>query len=199
SDLGEIRIIERINEDGTLVLRPVEPFNDFSEIQQEAKQVLNQVEDILNNIRSVDDVSKTAPRILELLQQWQKLVVQTGTDADKLTNLNLEDRQLAGVWKQLVQAYQNRVGMQSQNSYNLDAKVTANDIARWLNNALETTLQTEKPTQQAAAVTQAMPMSKVEQFVIHLNRPQQTQPVDKQLIEQFQKIMDSNRITNLQS
>lgn len=173
---------------------------DHKELQKQAEQIYMKVEALLKQVEEKADITRIAPKILDLLSEWQKISQAGQGNTTLFTNLNTENKQLLDVWQELVQTFQNRTGMNQRNMYQLDAKISTADIVRWLSHTMEAELQprTEKMTTQQA-VSSTMPISKVEQFVIHMNQTQSHTSPDKQLIEQFQKIMDANRITNLQN
>ncbi|MHA6251293.1 flagellar hook-length control protein FliK [Oceanobacillus sp. CAU 1775] len=166
--------------------------------QDQLKQLYTRIEALLQQINSQADMKKIAPKLQEFLQEWQQLTAKSSAQTSNQVLLNADNKALANVWQELVQAYEKRMGMSQRQQYNLDAKVSTNDIVRWLGNAMEANAQTDKVVQMPVS-TMNMPISKVEQFVIHLNQTQTHQSVDKQLIEQFQKIMDANKITSLQN
>src|SRR5699024_12226127 len=57
----------------------------------------------------------------------------------------------------------------------------------------------EKTIQKSMTFTSSMPLSKIEQYVIHLNQTQNAQPADQQLIEQFQKVMKTSKFLTMQN
>lgn len=173
---------------------------DYNELQKQAEQVYVKVEALLKQVEEKADITRIAPKILELLSDWQKISQAGQGNTSLFTTLNAENKQLLNIWQELVQTFQNRTGMNQRNMYQLDAKISTSDIVRWLSRAMEAELQPriEKMTTQPAA-SPTMPISKVEQFVIHMNQTHSSPSPDKQLMEQFQKIMDANRITNLQN
>ncbi|GEM_PF-4688413 len=172
---------------------------DHKELQKQAEQVYAKAELLLKQVEEKADMTRIAPKILELLNDWQKISQAGRGKTELFTSLSTDNKPLLNVWKELVQTFQNRTGMIQHNMYQMDAKIATADIARWLSHAMEAELQsqTEKMTT-LLATPSTMPISKVEQFVIYLNQTQSNVPPDKQLMEQFQKIMDTNRITNLQ-
>lgn len=173
---------------------------DLTELQRRAGQIYEEVEQLLNQAGEKSDNSKVASKILELLTDWQKLSQSGGKNVNLLTGLDTGNKQLLNVWQDLVHNFQNRTSMNQRNQYQLDAKISNTDVVRWLSHALDAEVQSqiEKVTVQPAALS-TMPISKVEQFVIHINQTQGNTSPDKQLMEQFQKIMDTNRLTGLQN
>ena len=172
---------------------------DLNKLQEQANSLFTQIENLLKQVDSQADVSRVSPKILAYLQQWHQLTTNAGSNTNLLASLSTENKQLSTVWKELVQAFQNRTGMNQLKQYNLDSKVTTPDVIKWLSHAMEAKVQTDKAPAQSAAMISSLPISKVEQFVIHVNQTQTSTSVDKQLVEQFQKIMDANRITSLQN
>ncbi|AVQ99047.1 hypothetical protein OBCHQ24_08515 [Oceanobacillus iheyensis] len=166
-------------------------FNEFV-------QLLSEVAPVLSQITSKEDAEKAAPKLLQLLQQWTSLQKKAGAAnrGDAVLNLMKKDgTSLQGVWKDLIQSFEKRNQMATKHQYNTDSKVTSSDIAKWLSSALEQhaqpTLKTEGLSNTASVISG--PMSQVEQLVIHVNSTQSTKSPDKQLLEQFQQLIQSSK------
>ncbi|MFD2925526.1 flagellar hook-length control protein FliK [Halobacillus naozhouensis] len=74
--------------------------------------------------------------------------------------------------------------------YQQQTSVTSKDVARWLTPLLHK--QQTAESVQGQGFTQMM--SKVEQYVIHVNPNQSSQGMQKQLLNQFEQLMQSNRV-----
>lgn len=166
--------------------------------QAQLKELYSKVESLLQQVHSHSDLKRVAPKLLVFLQEWQQLLAKANAQPGNQLQLNTDNKQLENVWQDLVQAYEKRMGMNRRNHYNLDAKVSTHEIVRWLGNAMEVNVQADKIAQPAITNVN-MPISKVEQFMIHVNQTQAQPSADKQLIEQFQKIMDASKISSLQN
>lgn len=174
------------------------PLSLLNEKERSAQQLFAKAENLLQNVHSKREIAQIAPTLLSYLEEWQSLSQSKAGSKALITNLSADNKQALYTWQELVKAYQNRSGF-TMHQYQFEAKVTTSDIIRWVSNHMETDnrMNQDKAAAQLAPVT-AVPLSKVEQFVFHLNQAQSSIPADKQLIEQFQKLMDANRITNLQ-
>lgn len=169
-------------------------------LQKQFAALYAKVEKLLTSLTDQKNISKTAPEFLNVLEQWSALAKQSNKQSSVLlesTALNSGKDQ--AIWKELVQSFQKRNQLAMKQQYNPDAKVTNKDVTNWLQHAIQNQAQLDKGmTQQGLTFTPSMPMSQVEQYVIHLNQAN-TQPVDHQLIEQFQKAMKTSRFLAMQN
>ncbi|MDY0396368.1 flagellar hook-length control protein FliK [Virgibacillus halophilus] len=104
-------------------------------------------------------------------------------------------------WQSLVQLFEKRTSMANKQQYLFNSKVSSMDIAKWLGKIGNESKQANTLMEHVshAAVT-SMPMTKVEQYVIHVNQSYQGQPADEQqLMEQLEKIMKSTDLRQLQN
>src|SRR5699024_4596080 len=95
------------------------------------------------------------------------------------------------LWKELVQVYQKRKSLAS--TYRTDASVQSKDVSKWLSNAIEGQTATAKVVNPTSVSFTSLPMSKIEQYVIHLNHTQSGSSVEQQIIDKFQKIMQTSK------
>jgi len=97
------------------------------------------------------------------------------------------------IWQELVQNYQKRKELVS--TYRTNANVETSDISKWLSHSLtrQTTTIQNNITQSSGIGLTSLPMSQIEQYVIHVNQTQVSPSVDQQVIDQIEKIMQSNK------
>ncbi|RWZ60490.1 hypothetical protein EQV77_04130 [Halobacillus fulvus] len=96
-------------------------------------------------------------------------------------------------FQSLFQSYQNRVSI--PHGYKQQAPVRAEDVAKWIAQTVEKTAKTgETVTAKSISPHQPMPMSKVEQFVIHINQTESNQNQQKQLIQEFERVLKNSRL-----
>ncbi|MFD1360341.1 flagellar hook-length control protein FliK [Lentibacillus salinarum] len=174
--------------------------SDEKTIQHQFAALFEQVQNLLAQITNQKNISQVAPELLKLLEQWSVLAKKTNQQSGVLSELaSTNNEKEQAIWRHLVQSFQKRNQLVMKQQYNTNAKVTSSDVAKWLHHAIQNQAQLDKTTtQQTLTMTSSMPMSKVEQYVIHLNQTN-TQPADHQLIEQFQKVMKSSKFMTMQN
>lgn len=169
-------------------------------LQQQFEGLFKQVEKLLSQVTDQKSLAKAAPALLKLLEQWSALEKKHNTQPNSvLGSLQNEGKEQA-IWKDLLQAYQRRNQLAVKQQYNTSAKVTTTDVTKWLQHAVGNQAKSDKSTaQQSMSFSSSIPLSKVEQYAIHMNQSQTAQSVDKQLIEQFQKVMKTSRFLTMQN
>ncbi|MUK89912.1 hypothetical protein GMD78_16195 [Ornithinibacillus sp. L9] len=171
----------------------------LSILQGAFNEIFSKFVELIQGMVTEQDMKKAAPKILDLLQQWTSLEKNLGSEQNSAKLFIQEGPKEQAVWKELLQAFQKRNQFATNSQYNSNAKVTTSDVVKWMSHALEKHSQSEMlTTQNSSTVTMSsMPMSKVEQFVIYVNQTQEAQPVDKQLIDQFQKVMKTSKFLQM--
>ncbi|WP_170848121.1 flagellar hook-length control protein FliK [Lentibacillus halodurans] len=173
------------------------PILSDQSIQNQFEALLAKAENVLAQITDQKSVLKAAPELLKLLEQWTALAKKTNKQSGTLLeSISGNNEKNQAIWKELVQSFQKRNQLVMKQQYNSNAKVTSSDVAKWLQHAMQSQLQLDKANRQQTVTS--MPMSKVEQYVVHLNQTN-TQPIDHQLIEQFQKVMKTSKFMALQN
>ncbi|ASN05723.1 flagellar hook-length control protein FliK [Virgibacillus necropolis] len=165
------------------------------EIAQKLIEISNKAESLLSGITSYRNIEKIAPEIQKLLQQWTSLEKKAGTKESAIqvgNQLNLNGTKIEIVWRELVNAYQKRDQFVASRQYNTDAKVTNSDVVKWIEKALSQHSVSE-PVSLNQVASSSMPLSKVEQYVIHLNQSQHKQGQGQQLVDKFQEVMKSSK------
>ncbi|OZU90317.1 hypothetical protein CIL03_04000 [Virgibacillus indicus] len=173
---------------------------DLSDVQKQLAEIFKQAEMILSQIGNQKDAAKASPKLLGLLQQWTALMKNTNNT--ELTSVNQglpkEGTSEQNIWRDLLQAFQRRNKIAGHQQYRNEANVTSTDISKWLVKATETYGHTEKLAGQQLTSNVNMPLSRLEQYVIHMNQTQaNTNAAGQELIEQFQKVMKSSRFQAL--
>ncbi|TRM12403.1 flagellar hook-length control protein FliK [Lentibacillus cibarius] len=188
----------------------------------ETSELAAKAEKLLAQLTDHKSIRRAAPELLKLLEQWTALNRKSTHQAGEIVlPKGITKEQV--MWGELVQAFQKRNKLVAKQQYNTNAKVTVADVAKWLQHALnsqgkadnvsnfrhpwqniirgtsqrEETLSPAK--QQAGSFTSSMPMSKTEQFIIHMNQANQAKPADQQLVEQFQKVMKTSGFSSMKN
>ncbi|RYG73871.1 flagellar hook-length control protein FliK [Lentibacillus lipolyticus] len=157
------------------------------------KNMAAEAEKLLSQPIDQKNMPKMAQALLKLLDKWT-----TFTEKSPQQQINMPfsegNEKLQAVWKELLQAYQKRNKLVSNQQYNVNARVTGADVSKWLQSAMKKHGETQGTVHQPSMTfTASQPMSKPEQFVIHLNQTQNTNAPDQPLMDQFRKIMSTSK------
>lgn len=164
---------------------------DEIQIQQQMSDIISQFQHLVESVEEPEKFIHIAPKVIELLKKWTNLESVHKTDF----TLVEQEPKLNGIWQELVQRYSVRNGMYANAQYALDAGVTARDVSKWMQALYvnEQQVMNEPVIPVANAQTQTMPMSKVEQYIIHLNHQNTKETVEQQLINRFNQVMKASR------
>ncbi|MCA0969138.1 flagellar hook-length control protein FliK [Halobacillus litoralis] len=141
---------------------------------------------------------KTAIEVKQVLQELNKLLKQQPNQGKELLNQMMKqgtetEKQL---FKDLFQSFQKRQNLPQ--SYHQQVPVKGKDIVKWVSQSLETQQAndgTQKaPITQGGGVQPQMTMSKVEQFVVHVNQNQSQGAKQQEFIQQFERILQSSKL-----
>lgn len=169
--------------------------------EQHLAELLEKVEKLLTQISTEKDAMKIAPKLLTLLEQWTVLEKKYSNEnniMDSQTIRNESSTKEHSAWRALLDVYQKRQQFVTQQHYNSDAKVTSTDVAKWIHKALNENTVVDKPSGNHISFAN-LSMSKVEQYVIHVNQthPQGSYSADEQLMEQLKKVMKASRFSTM--
>ncbi|MFC4404577.1 flagellar hook-length control protein FliK [Gracilibacillus xinjiangensis] len=163
--------------------------------QQQLSALWQKVETLINKFDNQTLTSKDYKQFMNLMQQWSQLSQQ---DSGALSSFlaGVDQSKSKDIWTKLVENYQNR--MAAEKLYGKTQQVTKQDIAKWIQSALEnydTTMKSENSQSRTDLLnlTNQSATTKVQQFVIHV---QQTNTEDKvaqkQLLDQFQQVIQKS-------
>ncbi len=170
---------------------------DESVLQTQFLSLVSQAQEVISKLNTKEDMIKSAPKILELLQQWQALTKSSNNKnviQQQLFAISNESAEL-GIWKNVLETFQKREHFAGKQQYNTHSLVTVSDISKWIGNAIEV----EKANLTNGQLHTQAPLSKLEQYSIYINQSQRTQtmPADQQLMEQFQKTINASKFSTL--
>ncbi|WP_018932670.1 flagellar hook-length control protein FliK [Gracilibacillus lacisalsi] len=169
-------------------------------LTEKAKSLVEQTEKMLQQIQNQTISSRDYKQILQLLKQWSQMNNQSLHAAQNLLTEATNEKSNE-IWSKLLANFQNRTSMQQH--YGSTQKVTQQDVKRWIEGAMER-IEPVMKQEQAQIVrndtgTQQV-QSKVQQYVIHLSQTNSDQQiVQKQLIDQFQQVMQKSNFMKLAS
>ncbi|MEC5422690.1 flagellar hook-length control protein FliK [Virgibacillus sp. C22-A2] len=169
---------------------------DIVLIHKEFAAIFSKIEKIVMESNK-NDFIKSAPKVLDLLQQWSALERQIGNEkwvSDPVSSLKNEGTKEHAIWKELVQAFEKRNQLSERRQY-MESKVTSTDVAKWMGKAMDNQTQVDRVIGQQTITPSgsAVPITRLEQYVIHVNSSQNSESTDKQMVEQFQKVINSSK------
>ncbi|MDC3416392.1 flagellar hook-length control protein FliK [Aquibacillus salsiterrae] len=165
----------------------------FQSLWQELKQILSKVLDGEQR-KQAPIVLKNEKKLLQLLEQWTKLEKKIRPMEVNKTTASNSSKEMV-LFNKLLANYEKRIQIRDQSTYRLNSEVSPTEIGKWLNNAL-TKIQDDKDTFKTASVQlSSMPISKLEQFVIHVNQSSNANTetnVETEIVEKIQQILKSS-------
>lgn len=165
--------------------------------QTQFAQLYAQAESLLASLSDGQDVFKVSPRILELLEKWTTLANTFNQQVNgPILHSEIESEEF-NIWEKLIVAYQKRSELATNQRYYANAQVTSKDIAKWLQNGLNTDPALEATSSSQQVNVSSVPISRLEQHVIHINQTETSEPAAKQLIDQFQSAMRTSRFLSM--
>ncbi|QDP40179.1 flagellar hook-length control protein FliK [Radiobacillus deserti] len=162
--------------------------------------MFEQVKGLLQQLSSQGEVPKeTQMKLLKLLEQWTAVEKQAGQSAQSLlTNESGLQSKEQTIWSKLLDAYQKRETFQGQQKYQQSAQVTSSDIGKWVKqlvNSVGTTAVDDVSAGQAPVGTTLtnMPMSQVEQYIIHVGQGNSEETAETKLLNEIQRVLQSSK------
>lgn len=163
-------------------------------IIDEVEQLMTQLSHLLENVNK-DHIKQTASQLLPLLRQLSTYI----NDENREQIMNLLNKKLpreqSELLNRLLTSFQNRSHLAQTGVYKHEAEVTTDDIARWLNEAMNN--QGIKLEQSLTAPVRTdsaqVPMSNVEQYVIHINESHRVERIQEQLVRQLETVIKQSR------
>lgn len=164
---------------------------------EQYSMIFHDVRALLAQVSQDEDVAKVAPKLLELLEKWTKLDTLDRQTMDQLQKVMNQHPREGKIWRELLATFQKRHQLAMNQQYQMNAGVTKQDITSWLTRALASDTVVEHSSLPTNHHISSLPMSKLEQYVIHIQQGQGAQPVDKQMMDQLQNMIKSQRFLTL--
>lgn len=163
--------------------------------EQQRKIITTQAKRIIGQVESHKDADKAVKPLLKLLEAWSALGEEQQPKQDHSDRSLTEkavSKQEQIVWQKLTQLYQKQKLSIHNQQQTADTKAISQEVKKVLLNA-RNDLGNEKQSANTSPSLSGMPMAKVEQFVVHLQQQQNSQTIDQQLMDQFQKAMKTSK------
>lgn len=178
-------------------------------INYELDQLITQIKSLLEDFSIVQgeleldftvnqQIAKIAPQVLKLLEKWTTISHDNHSTNSYRSNVPIQDDSKVDILlKQLLHSYQKRTQLFTKQQYHAESQVTSKDIEKWLQNALASQVELGESSQIKQVNVGNMPVSNIEHYIIHMHQNIHSKPVETQLLEQFQQVMQSSRfLTN---
>ncbi|MDY0405882.1 flagellar hook-length control protein FliK [Virgibacillus sp. 179-BFC.A HS] len=171
--------------------------------QKEAAALLAKAEEMFQVLEKGGDIHQAATKLLKLLEQWHALDLKSNGQVSQqmLQTPSSGQSNPFMAWQQLVKLFEKRSMMANKQQYTYQAKVFVEDVARWLEKVTQADQAgRHQPTELRHVTSTSMPMTKVEQFIIHLQQQSNVQqPEHEQLMERLEKIIRAGDFRQLQN
>lgn len=163
--------------------------NPVHSVMQQMQDVYQKAEQVFTNITDNQKLPKASSEMLQLLKQWTSMEKQL-PGAQSTAVRNPKDSAFDSIWKGLVTAFKNQEQFVTRMPYNVETEVTVTDVSRWLGNVWNTSVEKTVPQ---SGIPAAMPMSRLEQYMIHLQQNQSPQLTQQSFNQQIESIIQSSR------
>ncbi|SEB03282.1 flagellar hook-length control protein FliK [Thalassobacillus cyri] len=142
----------------------------------------------------------TLPKqLLQSLEQWiaqqngsNSTSQQAAAQGQKVANISDEP-----LLRDLIKWYQSRTAIQNQ-AYQSQSQVTTKDMTKWLQHALNRYSADDKGTKQQTSLPTGA-LTKVEQFMIHIDQNKSTEGMQKQMMQEFDRVLKSSNLQLLKN
>ncbi|MGM8364135.1 flagellar hook-length control protein FliK [Virgibacillus sp. W0181] len=165
------------------------------------QQLIAKFEQLVSKLSTNNDnLLKLSPKILQVLHQWTVLEKKLTTEQMGILQQTLDkDSNEQTIFKEILHAFKNRNELAAKQHYRANAQVTSTDVAKWLHALTTNKMVSNHPQVIPATIPydQSMPMSTVEQLVIHVHKGEGAVPAEQQLLKQFQQAIRSSQFLSL--
>lgn len=164
---------------------------------EQVMEVWGQVKEVLNHLTKGEVTNTLSVRLLKLMKQWTMMSKASPESTSQILGQDKSSTE-AKLWNQLINAYHKRTDSSIRLSYQSNTTVTASDVSKWLKSALTRMSSDGNDANQVNNLTNTItgqPISKVQQFVIHINQSAtgDQSAMQNELIEKFQSILKSSQ------
>ncbi|WP_179107167.1 flagellar hook-length control protein FliK [Sediminibacillus massiliensis] len=162
----------------------------LAELWNKAKGIL---EGLINSDKPPNKQQEV--QLHRIMEQWSKLEKQaTGNNLPPLLEtVDGKEKKLAMTWSQILNKFEKRHSNLNLQKYGSDAVITSKEIGKWISQALSKYTEEQKfSVAPSSASTLHLPMSKIEQYIVHVNNTGNQDQLQKSLIDDFQSVLKSS-------
>src|SRR5699024_6778855 len=169
------------------------------DIKQEMHSILQTVYELLEKYKIDGTLNKTdSTKLTAMLKQWSSLLSQA-----KGTEINVEkmqeqmlDKNDSDLWRKLVDRFEKRTYYTGKNIYKQDANVSKKDVRNWLQQAVNNQKQSLSDSKFSISHERQTSISKIEQYVIHLENSGKVERVGTTLVDKFADVIRNSQFLN---
>lgn len=174
-----------------------------SQLQQVIQPLIDIIQNLISKAEGVSFTEKNTNKLLEHLEKWTNLLKQgeKGIQIDQLIKSGGvgEESKLKFVLANITDTYQKRTFMENSGKYKTQATVSSSDITKWIKQALnryaqDNTFETAEPKYQFQT---AIPMSKAEQFTVHMQLTNQGTIENQELMQEFEQVLKTSKFNQV--
>lgn len=190
---------EKVTENSIQLVNFVVDDVQMKDLNQQMKVALKEISELLEEYQVDGKLNKMdAAKLTALMKQWSLLMHQA-----KDTEINTEKMQAqmldsdeSDVLDKLMQRFEKRSFYTGKNMYAQDAHVSKQDVMNWLQQAVNHQGQQATERTQFSSQNQQMPISKVEQYVVHLEHSGKVERVGTDLVNKLTNVLRESQFTN---
>ena len=137
--------------------------------------------------------SEKASRLFTILQNWDIWKQKIGeSELSKIMTEELSDKEVK-IWHQLVTINESRAHFTNKQVYQAESSISKADVLKWLQQAINLYQEPKESVKVGVSSSQAIPISEVEQYTVHVNQLQRIERVSDELIDKLQNIIKGSR------
>jgi len=170
--------------------------NELSEL---TRSLGIEIEKVLHLIMSEQDVDTHKVKLLDLLKQFSNLVKEHPV-LKNTQPIQLDDSKVQLLWEKFSNSFARRAKMNVSGKYSTEAKVDQKTFVQWLDQLVNDFGKQQAEVQPGKVDVQTPinvngPMTKVEQFVIHMQQTEQvnTKTFEQQLLQKFEQAIRTSQ------
>src|SRR5699024_427212 len=108
----------------------------------------------------------------------------------------MRDKNENDLWKKLVDRFEKRTYYTGKNFYRQDANVSKQDVRNWLQQAVDNQKQSLSDSNFSISHERQTSISKIEQYVIHLENSGKVERVGTTLVDKFAEVIRNSQFLN---
>jgi len=162
---------------------------------QDLDRFLHEIQQILKKMERLINVKENAGKLLTLLGKWSDYSQKMDeTELAQLVTDRFSEKE-ASIWKHLTNIYDKRNFFHSQQAYQANASINRSDVMSWLQQAFDRYTTNNHPEVSGVnnVYYQSIPISAVEQYVIHVQNLDKVDRISDEMISKFQNIIQNSR------
>lgn len=162
--------------------------------QDQMNQLLVKIDRLLQSITNGSFNFNDYKQLMNSMKEWMELQKIDQKSAEALLDTLKEPQKK--LWGELIDKYTQKI--KQENMYTNQNQLTYDTISKWINSALSEAesvvkISNDGKLDYSTSTLQSTNMSKIEQYVIHIQQTNTTEQASQQkIVEQFQQILEKS-------